>query len=248
MAKPRYSFVLRIPDRNPDKVPMKRMGEYIAEFAQLLGEENTPLFKGIRKASTGYAAAVRPELVHRCHARIVEAKSDPSSKPGRHLHNIEEMLGNDAIEEAEILDADDNVIHVIFGIKPEEDTSTDRLYQEGTVDGWVTGLVGADDTMHLHVRDHFDRDLRLIVRDEALARDILVHFRKGTVRLVVRGTWIRNDNGWSPDAHKCTVQSFELLEDTSLGEVLAAAIRVPGNGWAESKDPQGDWANIRGIH
>ena len=248
MAATKFSFMLRLLNRDPDRVPMAHLGEYIQEFAALLGEENRPVFKGIRKASIGCLAAVPVELTHLSRARITQAKNDKTSKPGRHLRAIETLMGKDAIGKAEILDERGNVIHVIFGIQPEPTVSNERLYQEGTVDGWVTGLVGADDSMHLYVRDHFDRDLRLIVRDDALARKILTHFRAGIIRLCVRGTWLRNENGWAPETSKCQVLSFEPLEDTPFGEVLAAAARVPGNGWAEMKDPMATWENIRGIH
>lgn len=248
MAATKFSFMLRLLDRNPDRVPLAHLGEYLQEFAGLLGEENKPVFKGIKKASIGCLAAVPVERVHLSRARITQAKNDESSKPGRHLHAIEALMGKDAIKQAQILDQDGLVIHTIFGIQPEPASSNERLYQEGVVDGWVTGLVGADDSMHLYVRDNFDRDLRLIVRDDAMARQILTHFRAGTIRLRVRGPWLRNENGWAPEASKCMVLSFEPLDDTPLGEVLATAARVPGNGWSEMKDPMAHWENIRGIH
>lgn len=239
--------MLRIMRRNPDAMPMSRLGEYITKFAELLGAENKPVFRGIKKASTGLRAYTPPDRTHYSRARIKQAKGDPASKPARHLHAIEEMLGVDSIAEAQILDENDNVIYVVFGHK-EEDPSAERLFQEGWIDGVVTGLVGADDTMHLHLRDHFDRDLKLNIRDETLAREILTHFRIGSVRLCVRGTWVRTENGWSPEASKCTVQMFEALEDTPLSQVLGAAARVKGNGWQQLKDPIGEWANIRGLH
>lgn len=248
MAARKFSFMLRLLDRNPDRVPLAHLGEYLQEFAGLLGEENKPVFKGIKKASIGCLAAVPVERVHMSRARITQAKNDEASRPGRHLRAIETLMGKDLIREAQILDQDGCVIHTIFGIKPEPSTSNDRLYQEASVDGWVTGLVGADDSMHLYVRDNFDRDLRLIVRDDAMAREILKHFRAGIIRLRVRGTWLRNDNGWAPEASKCQVLSFEPLDDTPLGEVLAAAALIPGNGWTEMKDPIAEWENIRGIH
>jgi hypothetical protein len=226
---------------------MERIGEYIAEFARLLGEDNKPRFKGIRNASVGYAAEVAPGREHYTHARIVEAKSKPSSRPGRHLVKLEEMMGEDAISEAEILDSDDNVIHVIFGTKPDADENTERLFQESKVDGVVTGLIGVDDTMHLHLRDGFDRDLKLIVRDNQLARDLLKLFKIGTVRLIARGTWIRTENGWSPEVNKCVVMSFQPLDNTPFSTILERVARIPGNGWSELQDPMGTWDNIRGI-
>lgn len=247
MARKTHTFMLRILRRDPDAMEMSRLGEYIIEFAALLGTENKPIFRGIKKASTGLRAYTPPDRTPYSRARIKQAKSDSASKPARHLHTIEEMLGADSIAEAQILDEDDNVIYAVFGHK-DEDSSAERLYQEGWVDGVVTGLVGSDDTMHLHLRDHFDRHLKLNIRDEALAREILTYFRIGSVRLCVRGTWVRTENGWSPEASKCTVHSFEALEDTPLSQVLGAAARVKNNGWRELKDPIGEWANIRGLH
>ena len=247
MVQKTHSFMLRIMRRDPDALPMSRLGEYIVEFAALLGAENKPVFRGIKKASTGLRAYTPPDRTPHCRARIKDAKLDQTSKSARHLHAIEAMLGEDAIAEAQILDENDNVIYLVFGHK-QEDENADRLFQESWVDGVVTGLVGADDTMHLHLRDHFDRGLKLNIRDEVLARDILTHFRIGSVRLLVRGTWIRTENGWSPEASKCTVQRFEALEDTPISQIFAAAARVKGNGWRELTDPIANWEDIRGLH
>lgn len=247
MAGKPHSFMLRIMQRHPDTLLVSRLGKYLVEFAELLGVENRPMFRGIRIKSTGLRAYTPPDRTPYSRALIKLAKSDPSSKPARHLHVIESMLGEDAIAEAQILDENDNVIYGVFGHK-QEDESAERLFQEGWVDGEVTGLVGADETMHLHLRDHFERGLKLNVRDVALARDLLTHFRIGSVRLLVRGTWIRTENGWSPEASRCTVQRFEALVDTPISQILAAASRVKGNGWGELADPIGMWEDIRGLH
>jgi hypothetical protein len=58
MAARKFSFMLRLLDRNPDRVPLAHLGEYLQEFAWLLGEENKPVFKGIKNASIGCLAAV----------------------------------------------------------------------------------------------------------------------------------------------------------------------------------------------
>ena len=247
MARKNHSFTLRIMKRDPDTLPMSRLGEYLGGFAALLGVENRPIFRGVKKGSTRLLALTPPDRTPYSRALIKLAKSDPTSKSARHLHAIEGMLSEDAIAEAQILDENDNVIYGVFGQK-QEDESADRLFQEGWVDGVVTGLVGADETMHLHLRDQFERGLKLNVRDVALARDILTFFRSGSVRLLVRGTWIRTENGWSPEASKCTVQRFEALEDTPISQIFAAAARVKGNGWEELADPIGIWEDIRGLH
>lgn len=249
MPRTNHTFMLRLLRRNPDSVPMGRIGEYIAEFAALLGPENKPRFKGIKKASTGFKAYVPAERVAPSRARMATARLNPDSQPGKHWRSIQALMGDDAIAEAQVLDAQDNVIYVIFGNDPAPaDVQTERVYQEGTVDGVVTGLVGADDTMHLHMRDGFDRDLKIVVRDEALARRILTRFRAGSIRLTVRGSWVRTGTGWAPEASKCTASSFEVLEDTPAASVFAEIARLPDNGWKDVDDPITTWADLRGLH
>ncbi|SEA98459.1 hypothetical protein SAMN05444680_10518 [Variovorax sp. YR216] len=227
---------------------MERIGEYIREFAGLLGAENSPVFKGVKKASTGLRAFVPEDRVQYSRARMAEARLNPEGKAGRYCRKLESMLAEDAIAETQILDEAGNVLHALFGARAIADDKANRLTQEATVDGVVTGLVGADDTMHLHLRDHFDRDLRLVVRDEALARAILSRFRDGAVRLRVRGSWVRTDQGWAPEVNRCTVLGYQVLEDVPVGAVFADLAAVEDNGWRETADPMSLWETIRGLH
>jgi hypothetical protein len=226
---------------------MDRLGAYIQEFAELLGSENRPVFKGIKRASTGLKAYVPHDREHYAKARLVEAKQKPEGRVAKILRSLEEMLGQDKIHEAQILDSDENVIHVLHGIS-EVDEPMYRLQQQGTVDGTVTGLVGADDTMHLHVRDLFNRDLKLVIRDEAMARNVLREFRTGLVRFCVDGNWIRQDDGWVPEANRCKLISFESLEDDSPRTVLDKISAAAGNAWVDMKDPTAAWSDLRGLH
>ena len=75
--------MLRIMRRNPERIPMDRLAEYLRLFADLLGAENHPVFKGIKRASTGLRAAIPLERQNHALLRLVEAKSQPESRPGR---------------------------------------------------------------------------------------------------------------------------------------------------------------------
>lgn len=239
--------MLRILQRNPDRIRMDRLGEYIRQFAELLGTENSPTFKGIKKASTGLKAAIPAEREHYARLRLVEARTNSESRPARVLKSIEDMMGKDSIKEAQLLDSVGNVVYLLRGHVEEPDKAP-KLYQHGNIDGIVTGIVGADDTMHLHLRDHFDQDLKLVIRNESLARDLLKQFRKGHVRLNVHGTWHRTDFGWVPESNKCTVDSFEVLEETPLQDVFMEIAAIPGNGWKSLDDPISEWEKLRGLH
>lgn len=239
--------MLRILQRNPERIPMERLGGYICQFAELLGAENKPVFKGIKRASTGLKAKIPQDRVQDAHLRLVQAKTQPDSKPARCLSAIEGMLGADGIKQAQLLDDSENVVYLFEGVAEEKEIAH-RLSQEGVVDGIVTGIVGADDTMHLHLRDFMDRDLKLVIRNEDMARSLLMQFRNGMVRVYIHGTWIRADSGWLPEASKCTVDRFEVLEDTPISEVFAQLANIEDNGWKELTDPKAYWEELRGIH
>ena len=241
-----WTYMLRIL-RNPDQITMDRLGMYMLDLAELIGKENRPIFKGIKNASTGLKVSVADDRIEYVDSRIKEAANDPESKPGKLIQKLDSMLAVDGIARAELLDAGDNVIY-LFRQHIEPVKELIKVQQAGTVDGVVTGLVGADNTMHLHLRDRFDRDLKLIVRNERLARDLLLNFRSGSVRLSIHGTWIRGDSGWYPEANKCSVDGFEILSDSSLIDIFSEIKAIPNNGWSSMENPIAFWEELRGAH
>lgn len=243
--KERYAYMFRIMGRNPDQFPMERVGAYIAAFADLLGSENLPTFAGIKKASTGLKAKVPYERDHHARARIVMAKTEPSSRPGRALSRLQHMIDQDHIRHAQVLDRANNVVYLFEG-KIVQDAKAPTITQTAPVDGMVTGIVGADDTMHLHLRDYLDRDIRILVKSEAMAHDLLKYFRRGVIRVRACGPWKRTEYGWLPETSKCTAVSFEVLEDTPLSEVLAQFSSVPDNGWQSEENPDQLLSQLRG--
>ncbi|WP_140726566.1 hypothetical protein [Pseudomonas sp. Hp2] len=239
--------MLRIPHRSPTQMTMGRLAEYMREFSQLLGVENAPMFAGIKNASIGLCAKIPTVRRESAWKNVQKAKSVPGSAPARHLNAIESMIGADRFRDVELRDNTNKVIY-LFQPKVQVEVVAMTIKQQGEVDGVVTGLVGADDTMHLYLRDALSRDLRLIVKDEAMARALLAHFRKGHLRLRVHGTWTRTEDGWVPEASKCVIDGFEVLDETPLTEVFSQLASIPGNGWCDIKDPDAEWRDLRGIN
>jgi hypothetical protein len=227
---------------------MDRLAEYMHEFALLLGLETFPTFKGIKKASTGLKAAVPPAYRQRAWKNVQQARQVPASKPARALQSIERMLGEDKISNAELIDSSERVVYRFHVEGDEQEFVHSSIKQEGFVDGTITGLVGADDTMHLYIRDFAKRDIRLLVRDEDVARQLLSHFRQGVLRFKVAGSWQRTESGWVPETSKCLIETYEVLDETPLTEIFDSLARVEGNGWNELEDPQGMWKELRGVH
>lgn len=225
---------------------MDRLAAYLQEFSGLLGRENQPVFVGIKDASAGLQSKIPKRRQGHVWARIQEAKYKPNSRPGQHLKRLETLLGEDSFDTAELKDNGDNVIYLIRADVPAT-MQTITIKQDGEVDGVVTGLVGADDTMHLYLRDQLSRDHRLVIRSESLARDLLHHFREGMVRVRVRGTWVRTEDGWVPEGGKCLVQDYDVLDESPLSEVMVSLAAIPDNGWSKIDDPESVWRDLRGI-
>ena len=246
-TSPRWTYMLRIPQRKPHQLRIDRLAEYMREFASLLGVENEPMFAGIKDASTGLRARVPDNRKAIAWKRIQMAKSNPESKPARHLRLIESLLGQDCLSSAELKDSSDRIIY-LFQAHEQITVDSTTIRQHGVVDGVVTGIVGADDTMHLHVRDVLSRDIKLLVRNEDLARRLLNHFRQGQIRLLVHGLWMRTEDGWVPENNRCAVDGFEVLDDAPAAEIFAQIASIPGDGWRDMEDPMAVWREIRGVH
>lgn len=244
---PRWTHMLRIPGASPATLPMDKLADYLKEFAELLGLENKPVFVGIKNASIGLKGKVPPRRRDQAWKRVQEAKYKPTSRPGRHLKAIETLLSRDGFREAELKDNEGKVL-CLFRSEEQIPMQTMTVRKHGAVDGIVTGLKGADDTMHLYLRDQMSRDHNLVVRDEELARELLRHFRAGMVRVRVYGSWQRTEDGWVPESGRCVVDSYDQLDETPLAEVMASLANIAGNRWAEMDDPIAVWRELRGIH
>lgn len=241
----KWSYQLRLLGMKPATIPMERLGLYLQEFAALMGAENRPVFNGLKDASVGMLALVPEMRAHHVQTRLVQARQDPNSRPGRHAARIHDMVDADGVPGAEIRDRSDNVIYV-FPRRDMQTAAIPTITQSSTIDGVVTGMVGADDTMHLHLRDWADRDIRIIVRDVGMARDLLAHFRKGIVRVTADGLWKRTEMGWIPENNRCTAKGFDVLNEDPVDVIMERFVAVPGNGWKTLKDPMGFLRELRG--
>ncbi|NYT43260.1 hypothetical protein H0A64_00230 [Alcaligenaceae bacterium] len=240
MSRKEYSYMLRILRHDPYQETLDRMAEYFRVLSDLLGKENKPLYAGIVKKSVGVRARVPDEYEDSVRTRMLAAANDGT------YDAAEQRLADLGVKSALLVDGDGNLCHKFAPIK-EAVLNDPRLIQQGSVDGVITGLVGSDSTMHLHVHDIFGKRIILVVRDIDLAKSLLGHFRSAEVRLHVAGTWRRTEDGWAPEANKCTVQSYEVLDESPISEVFASLRAIPGNGWAAADNPDEFWKKIRGI-
>lgn len=246
MAKKTWTYKLRLLGRDPSRVPMARLAEYMTDFADLLGKEYLPVFKGVRRGSTCLLAAIPEANRPLAKVRISEAKTKPSSRAAKILDSIEAKIGADGLKGGELIDSDDNVIYLFKGTKPTI-SETIVVEQSGEIDGVVVGIVGADDTLHVTFRDGFGREFKLTVRDLATGQQLASRFRSGMVRCSARGKWRKQESGWLPDP-TCQLDHYVDLDESPVKSIFDGLLDIKGNGWTELDDPVVAWQQVRGVH
>jgi hypothetical protein len=226
-------------------LPLARMAEYLKEFALLLGEESRPVFAGIVAGSVVIRAretsSMPPALTR---TRMKVARSDREAPGGRNYARLNELMAGDGANGI-VLDRDENTVIELPGREvaapaPREYTMSDV----GFIDGVVVGITGVDDTVHIRIQESSGATHSIDLRDLSRAREVAQHFRAGSVRVHVHGTWKRLAEGnWVPLA--VHFDHFEILDEGTAREVFDALAAIPGNGWADVADPDGLWKSMR---
>jgi hypothetical protein len=240
-------FTLRIDGENlsPKTFPMERLAEYMTLVAKLVGIDNQPIFKEVSEGSACLEVAVPSSRETHTEQSLKRAANDPSYKNHKYIGHIEESLSKHGYKSAELFNARKELI---FLVTPQDAKITHSVWQEGEIDGEITGVRGADDTMHIEIRDNTGLISNLVCKDLSLALDIAQkHLRRGTVRLLVEGKWNRTAKGWKADAKQCEVTGYQSLDETPLLELMLQIRALPNNGWNTLQDPLQAWKDLRGI-
>jgi len=237
-----WDFALRLRGIDPASLPMSKLAEYLAELSGLLGESAAPVFQGIVSGSVVLRSSVQADAKDETADRLIKPRDSGAAK---YIENLSKLMARDGLTGTLI----DSRKKVLLKIDPANSPvrHLTRVHDSSEIDGTVVRVQGKDDSSHIGIVEYGSgRSFSVSTKDEALARELAKHFRAGTLRLFVRGTWIRDETGrWVPDA--LTVDRFEVLEEQPLDELMNQLQAIPGNGWAELEDPQAVWREIRGI-
>jgi hypothetical protein len=115
--------------------------------------------------------------------------------------------------------------------------------QEGTLDGVLTRIGGRGTKMvYAHLDDGTRQYPCSLTRD--LAKRLAQHLF-GPVRVNGRGRWMRDAEGnWQLERFR--IFSFDLLDNTTLLEIVARLRAIPDNDWRSSRNPLKQLEDLRG--
>lgn len=237
-------YSLKLYDRKPDDMPLDKLAEYLKEFALILGKDNQPVLSSVDEGSILLCAKIPGHKQSHVEQRLLDAqRGDTQSGVSKYLIRLEAMMLDDGITKADFLNPQQQVL---VSLQAANEPVLYSVSQTGEVDGEITGVMGADDTMHITLKEWGGRIVKLVA-DVRTGRELGHHLRTGSVRLYAHGQWNRTDAGWKPDPKKCFVDRFEVLDESGVVEIFNELRAIPGNGWATEPDPLALWRELRGI-
>ncbi len=242
--KPDWDYALRIKGVSLETLPIALLGEYLKEFASLMGESARPVLDGIVKGSV--IVRVRQAGEHPAYTRnrLQLAANDPLGPGGRSYARIADLMARSGAR-GDIIDREKHTVVAFPGVTAVQEVEPDLIISDtGTLDGHVVGVSGADDTVHLRLQDQGGIEHRITLRDLGMARNLAARFRAGPVRVHVHGTWRRSAGGkW--EAHQVYADLVEDLDEESAKSVFDT-LRAIRTGWTDAEDPLKELAEIRG--
>jgi hypothetical protein len=244
MSTRNWTYALKIRGSDPASLPLSKVAEYLREFSALLGDLPSVRFAGLVKGSAVLRSYVAPQDEQMVQVRLLEARTIPDSLPADQANKVARLLGRDGFR-AELIDRKNNkVLDFVMPEAMNQAIGEVIVSDSGTLDGVVVGIQGADDTVHVRLRDSDGVESRVIFRDLIQARELAHRFRGEPVRVYVHGTWKRSPEGvWT--TNNVYADRFEDLDETSALDVFEKLRAIPGNGWSDVDDPMNAWRGLR---
>lgn len=235
-----WDYSLRLRGVNLEGLGLARLAQYMAEFAQLLGDDANPVFAGVVKGSVMLRAKDRSEIPMLTRSRLKRAANDEDEPAHRPFVKITKLLNADGAT-GEVLDHEKNTV-VQFPTRARRAPAVQEfvINDTGELDGVIVAVEGIDETAHLGLQDQATREVvRIQVRDMQLARLAAANFRGDVIRVRVHGTWRRGVDGkWSPQS--LYADAIEELEQADARSAFVGLGEVRDVGWAKLSDAEAD--------
>ena len=224
---------------SPETIPMAKLADYMADFAELLGKDNAVHFDSLAKGSTKIKARVEFEDVPKVRSRLADFERGLAPKDAVKLFaQIDKRLANDnAVGRIYIEDEEEHPSPTLLAF-PGRDrpkaTTFGPFNQDGNLDGILISVGGKDETISIRLQNGPTTYANCeTTRD--IARELGKHLFE-PIRIFGTGRWMRETSGaWT--LVKFKLHRFEILGKASLRDTVTALRAVRGSGWATMDDP-----------
>lgn len=245
------SYTLYIDAFTPETIPMARLAQYMQTLAALLGNESAVHFDQVKSGSTQLAARVDHEYVPKVEQHLARVRAGEG--PGDALKAQEEInrLLADDNASGYVYEGEDRTAQILVfpGVTRPKPVIYGPFNQEGTLDGVLISVGGADQTAHIQLQNG-DLKYTNIETDRETARRLGKHMYE-PLRITGTGRWLRDGDGdWILKKFRMT--DFQVLQMDSLVDAVGKLRQVEGSEWAAMEDPIGALRALRkgssGVH
>ena len=223
-------YELYVDSFTPETIPMARLADYIASFAELLGHREHVHFGELKPGSLRVGARVDEIARRKVDKRVDEVRYGGGPQPAlKALRDLDDKLAEDNAVgrivrgKAKLIEFPGRTRHVEEKLGPVE--------QPGTLDGEVIQIGGRDETINIHLKADAQY-LTPCVTSKAIARRLARHLFGAPIRVRGTGTWARMESGtWL--LKKFEITDFETLDETPLSKLfdgLRARLAPPDGG------------------
>ena len=236
-----YRFV--VDALSPDRVPMARLAEYIADLARLFGYKEHVHFVRVEQGSLVAVQQVEQEYAPLVHERLstannVEGVPDDVADA---VESLNHRLAKDGATGSLRDDVGAEIIPFPGRDKPSPQTFG-PFKQPCTFDGVLIRVGGKDDTVPVHLQAGDAIHICNSTRD--MARRLAPHLYRGTLRVWGDGRWERESDGhWR--LIRFDISKFEELDDAPIDEVVQRLREVKDSGWRRFDDPLAEIQRLR---
>lgn len=244
MAK---TYTLHIKAYTPETIPMARLAQYMRSFAGLIGHEHESAvhFDRLAEGSTQLVSRVDHEEVPKVRASLdALARGEASVERIKAQEDLDALLAADNATGFVYEDEDPGAKIIDFpGVTRPRPFEYGPVRQEGTLDGVLVSIGGADKTIHIRLQNG-DLKYTGLETDRDTARHLAKHLFE-PVRVFGTGNWLRGADGtWTLKRFK--IQGFDVLRQDDLRDVVDDLRAVEGSEWSTLDDPLATLRALRG--
>lgn len=216
-------FRFTIDAYSPATMPMARLAEYMAELARMLGEPAAVHFERLEPGSTVVVHRVEREAVPKVRERTTAVRRREGPPEALKAYRaVNKLLREDNAVGA--LQEKKGVI-IRFPGREETEEKYPTIRQQGTIDGIVVSVGGADQTVHVRLLVEGVPIAGCYTNSRQLGKELASRFDEN-VRLIGIGNWSRDTEGnWTLE--KFRIDAFEPLKAVTLSEALAELQKLP---------------------
>jgi hypothetical protein len=235
-----YRF--RIDAFSIDSLPMSRLAEYMSGLAKLLGEPERVHFSHIENGSAVLVSTVEYQAAPKVSERLRDVRNGTGPKDAlQAFRELDAMLAKDNAVGQLVSPTGAEIIPFPGRTRPKP-VRYGPFREHGSLDGIVIRVGGTGDTIPVHLLNA-DRLLTCHTTVEVSKR-LATHYRAAPVRVYGEGKWIREENGaWT--LQEFGIEDFEVLDDSSLLDIVSKLRAVEGSRWGDDADPMKSILELR---